>query len=478
MRMMHRLLVPVLALAGLAAAAQAQDAKASDKPAAPAPAVPPKPRPQAVDPKRLQKLMPGPRPRPQAAPLHVKVDQGFKLEDVVSFKLKPGASINDVRTRADEAKLGLIFPPRPNRLGVADVTCTKHNALEVAAFLKSDPAVALSETNWVGAYESVPNDRLFAYQWNLVNSGDWGATADADVDADEAWDITTGSPSVVIAVLDNGVQWDHPDLQDRFAVNEAEAAGSAGTDDDGNGFTDDFLGWNFDTASNDITSSDMHGTAVAGIIGALANNEEGIAGIAGGTDATNGCRLLVVGIGDAGPRSSLVDDAILYAIDRGAKVINISFQVPRSDIIKDALTAASSAGVTVVCAAGNYFSSVAFPASNANVIPVASTGSSDEVSSFSSPGDPLRDRGLAAPGENILTLDLGSSYSYVSGTSYAAPQVAAAVGLILSMPSGATLTPAQIRDLLRASADPLSAGASKVGAGRLNIAAALRALGP
>jgi hypothetical protein len=241
---------------------------------------------------------------------------------------------------------------------------------------------------------------------------------------------------------------------------------------------DDFAGWNFDDDSNDISSVSSHGTEIVGIIGAQSGNGVGIAGIAGGGANSEGCVVMVLGVGDPDPTSSAVQAAIEYAVDNGAKVINMSFTVPHTKAIVKQLDEAEAAGVVVVASAGNYESSVGFPASYETVIPVASINSSNASSAFNSPGKAMRLRGISAPGEQIQTTGLGHGYACASGTSIAAPQVAAAVGLMRSLPGGAALSAADLRRHLLEAADPLPGEAKLIGAGRLNVAAALKSLGP
>lgn len=318
-----------------------------------------------------------------------------------------------------------------------------------------------------------PDDALYPLQWSLRASAEAAPGARADIEAERAWSLTRGSPGIVIAILDCGVQIDHPDLAGRFCENAAERDGSPGVDDDANGYVDDVLGWNFARDSADISTRIHHGTEMAGLIAALGNNGLGIAGLAGGTGPADGCRVLPVAVGDQ-PRESLLADAIRYAVARGARVLVLSLSVPRSDAVSAAIHDAVAHGVTVVCSAGNNLAYVPFPADQPDVIPVASTDSEGRVSSFSSPGDALRDRGLAAPGDNVLTLGADGGYRMVRGTSFAAAEVAATVGLMLSRPRGATLAPAEVRELLRRSATPMDADPRRAGAGLLNAFRALQ----
>src|SRR5262249_32957522 len=153
-------------------------------------------------------------------------------------------------------------------------------------------------------------------------------------------------------LLDTGVDLDHPDLRGRFCVNAAEADGTPGVDDDGNGYVDDVDGWNFALDTPDVRSAVEHGTEIAGLIGALGGNGIGVAGLAGGTGPADGCRLLPVVVGDQ-PRAEVVAEALRYAVARGARVVNLSFSLPPSRDVSDAIAEALRRGVTIVCAAGN-----------------------------------------------------------------------------------------------------------------------------
>jgi len=148
--------------------------------------------------------------------------------------------------------------------------------------LSDQPDVLYAEPNYVYEQAGIPNDPSFGQLWSLNNTGQTvnGApgTADADIDATEAWDTATGSSSVVVAVVDSGVAWDHPDIAPNMWSNTGETPGNS-TDDDGNGFVDDVRGWDFVAGDNDPFDLNLHGTHVAGTIGAQGDNGTGIAGV-------------------------------------------------------------------------------------------------------------------------------------------------------------------------------------------------------
>ena len=284
-------------------------------------------------------------------------------------------------------------------------------------------------------------DPYYPSQWALENDGTtsnpWAVAADADIDAPEGWHRTRGS-GVVVAVIDSGVDVGHPDLAANIWHNEDETCDN-GTDDDGNGYVDDCSGWDF--ANNDATVDDQigHGTHVAGIIAAQANNRIGIAGVAYEAE------VMVLKIGDGTPALSAAIEAIGYAIDNGAKVINASWIIddpaagPYLDV---ALAAAEAAGILFVTGAGNepvdLDTNPVFPASSPadNVIVAGASTAMDEPAGFSGFGATTVD--LFAPGEHIISTVPGG-YGVYSGTSMAAPMVAGAAALLWAATPEATV---------------------------------------
>ena len=263
-----------------------------------------------------------------ANPVFVDPVTGSRLLplDEISIKIRAGANpdgfltprrlevVEAVRYTDDEYVVRVLDPKTSDLLAVANE-------------LARSGLVEWAEPNFVQEYtkSAVPNDPLFNNQWHLNNTGQSGGAVDADVDAVEAWDLTTGSTSVVIAVLDDGVQTTHPDLADRIYTNAAEVIN--GLDDDGNGYIDDRNGWDFygnDNNANPTGSDDAHGTSVAGVAAASGNNAAGVSG------ACQNCRILPVKIcyfddSESGfVTDSLIADAIRYAA-RFADVLNNSW---------------------------------------------------------------------------------------------------------------------------------------------------------
>lgn len=253
----------------------------------------------------------------------------------------------------------------------------------------------------------LPDDPLFPQQWALHNEGQTGGTYDADIDAPEAWaSHGTGSSDVVVAVVDTGVYIGHEDLKDNIWRNPGEIPGN-GRDDDRNGYVDDVNGfdfWMYDSTVYDQEDGDQHGTHVAGIIGAVGDNGVGIAGV--NHDVTI---MPVKFLGPWGGGEYEGAEAIIYAVDNGADVINCSWGGPYSEVIEQALQYAAERGVVVAVAAGNDSADVdenrewVYPASSdaTCVITVASTDHNDDLSWFSNYGDETVE--VAAPGEEVTS---------------------------------------------------------------------------
>lgn len=350
--------------------------------------------------------------------------------------------------------------------GDADAVARELEAKGVASSVSRDVRIRPTFT---------PNDAYYAQQWALDNTGQNGGTAGADISAADAWDVTRGSRSVVVAVCDTGVQLTHPDLSANKWVNPDEIANN-GIDDDGNGHVDDVNGWDFvhnDKTVYDAGDGDDHGTHVAGIIGAVGNNSVGTSGVSQLVSV-----MSVKTLGPTGGYLSTAADSIFYAVDEGAKVINHSWVSDETEpYFEQALDYAASKGVLNVAAAGNDATSLDgvayYPASSdaTNVISVASSTNTDELSYFSNWGPSQVD--LAAPGSDILSL-LPNDYGTMSGTSMAAPQVTGAAAMVLAAHPGAGGTEVKTR-LLDTVDRPANLWGWTATDGRLNLAAAVAA---
>lgn len=318
-----------------------------------------------------------------------------------------------------------------------------------------------------------PEDEpLFPIQWALENTGQSGGLVDADIDASAAWPQSTGV-GVVAAVVDSGVDLDHPDLGSNIWINDNEV--DNGLDDDGNGLVDDTHGWDFVDDDNDPNppgsqSDDVHGTLIAGVIAAEANGS-GIVGVA--PDA----EIMALRACDEGYCwSGVAADAIVYAVDEGAQVVNLSFGGPSPTGYGDppleaAIAYAEAHGVLIVTAAGNTppddpsldgMEIVPAELENPNNLSVTATDRRDEVSTFAYYSPNID---IAAPGESITSTVVGG-YASASGTSFAAPHAAGVAALLLA--DDPTMTYQEIIARIKSFADRPSTVTQKVQAGRIN----------
>jgi len=299
------------------------------------------------------------------------------------------------------SRWGVSTLRRFRRMAVDHLKLPRDMSVEEALEIyRNDPDVEYAEPNYLRYATATPNDPFFGNLWGLDNG------ADTDIDAPEAWDITTGSSSVVVAVLDSGVDYNHPDLAANIWTNPGEIPGN-GVDDDGNGFIDDVNGWDFvDNDNNPMDTAD-HGTHVAGTIAATGNNSTGITGV------TWTANVMVLKFIDTTGSGTVADEvaAIDYAIANGANIINASFgSFAFSDSEKDAISRAGPASILFVAAAGNeswdndadpliknYPSSYDLD----NIIAVAASDQNDNLASFSNFGATTVD--VAAPGTDIYS---------------------------------------------------------------------------
>jgi len=281
------------------------------------------------------------------------------------------------------------------------------NVMAAAQTLANQSWVAHVQPNYIYKASALPNDPLFTQYWGLKNTGQTvNATtgiAGADISIEQAWNVVTNCSAVTVAVVDTGVNYNHPDLAANIWNNAAEIAGN-GIDDDGNGFIDDVQGWDFVQSDNTPMDFNEHGTHVAGTIGAVGNNGVGGTGICWGVKIMP---VRVLGSTGSGTTASVVA-GIDYAVANGAKVINMSLGggggAP-GDLQDIAIGNANAAGVLVVVAAGNSAANIdttpTYPASytQPNIISVAATDQNDALASFSNFGAVSVD--VAAPGVNI-----------------------------------------------------------------------------
>lgn len=315
-----------------------------------------------------------------------------------------------------------------------------------------------------------PNDPDYDQLWGLNNTGQSGGVVDADIDAPEAWEIHTGDNKTVIAIVDTGVDLDHPDLQANLWQNEAEIADN-GVDDDNNGYIDDRQGWDF--ADNDKSANDDngHGTHVAGIAAAVGDNGLGVTGVSWRA------RIMPLKMLDSGGNGSTFDlaQAVYYAADNGAQIINMSLGGTCGSWpdVEDAVSHALSKNVLVVAASGNQNSAVFCPAAFEGVMAVGATNRFDARWFGSNYGDDLD---VVAPGESIYSTTNNGQYGKKTGTSMATPYVSGLAALIWSYEPA--LNSYQVGDVIRYTSDDLGAVGKDIffGYGRINAWGALDSL--
>lgn len=337
------------------------------------------------------------------------------------------AGVSEVEQRATYATLGLGKPSGTVKMRRHIVRVVPARVNDVLATLRADARVAYAEVDQTLPLAFTPNDPLLARQWHHAKIG-----------TPTAWNTTTGLSSIIVAILDSGIDGTHPDLTGRLVGGYNVLTGTAATGD-----------------------TFGHGTKVAGVVASIGNNGIGGAGVA------YGCKLMPVVISDKTgyAKASNIAIGIDWAADHGARVINISINALNgSATVKAAADAARAQGVFVVAAAGNSGTTESY-ASAAALFAVAATTQSDVLWVGSSRGAFVD---VCAPGDQILTTAPGATYSTSTGTSFAAPMVAGLAALLLSYSPDLTL--AQLETAITSTVD---AGPSGGGAGRINAASAI-----
>ncbi|WP_456485517.1 S8 family serine peptidase [Hydrogenimonas sp.] len=358
--------------------------------------------------------------------------------------------------------------------------------------LRQDPRVIAVSPNYRRHLYSVPDDPDFQKQWGLHNTGQFikkgRGSPGADIHIENAWNLTTGSVDVVVAILDTGIDYRHSDLRNNIWINTEEMTGVEGIDDDGNGYIDDIYGYDFAAQTNgdndpDPMDADGHGTNVAGIVGAVGNNGTGISGV--------NWHIKMMAVKVLRPDGYIYDSDILEGIEYilamkekmvDLVAVNASFgnrSGNQNDPLHLAIEELGRAGILFCAAAGNshrnndgFFAE--FPASYdaENIIAVTATDQNDSLASFSNYGKERVD--IAAPGVDILSTLPNESYGFMSGTSEATPFVTGTVGLIASLYPDENATIRKARILKKA--DTLENLENYTAtSGRLNAAAALQA---
>ena len=327
--------------------------------------------------------------------------------------------------------------------------------------------VAYAEPDFLQFASTTPDDPFYTLQYALVDSPD-----DHDIDAPTAWG--TRSSCAKVAILDTGIDTDHPDLKSN--VYKSEDKPNNGKDDDKNGYVNDTYGYNAIKGKGSGEDDNGHGTHVSGIVGGRGNNDVGVSGTCWST------KLLAVKFMNANGKGSTSDaiEGIDYAVKQGFKIINCSFgSSSKSSSLHDAVDYAQDHNTLLVVAAGNDSENIdkhpLYPASygDSNILAVAATTSSDGLASFSNFGSDAVDVG--APGDSIYSTYLGGGYRILSGTSMAAPYTAGVAALLRKQESDATY--GNLRYAIRHKVDKPPALDGKVAYdGRLNAEKALAAI--
>lgn len=415
----------------------------------------------------------------------------------VIVRFKPGTSVETIKNIAAqhndevedeiEAVNGLAVIEDEDGLDAESVAAEYRSLPEVEYAelnneIKLEPELSVSQQKGapkgLDRYvpDNLPNDPQFTDQWSLENTGQRGGKAKADISAIEAWKKTKGSNNVVVAVLDTGVDYTHPDLKNNIWTRPDSVP--AYTDDD-LGEIDDVHGYSaFD--DDDTMDDNGHGTHCAGIIGAEGDNNFGITGI------NWHVKIMPLKFMDANGSGTTKDaiEAINYVIDRKKHGVNVRIisaswgSTVKSKALEDVIKKAGDEGILFVAAAGNSSENSDrrphYPAGYdlPNVISIAALDRFDQLASFSNYG--AKSVFIAAPGKEILSTWLGGEFREASGTSMATPEVAGVAALVISV--NPKITVKELRERLANSADKLDSLKGKVATGgRINAAKAVGA---
>ncbi|MHC4529900.1 MAG: S8 family peptidase, partial [Planctomycetota bacterium] len=332
---------------------------------------------------------------PEGHDFTVAADAAYEPgELIVRFAAKAdGKQLNSIEKDQILASLGGGVVKRSYSLvrGLSVIELPEGVTVEQAlrSYNKAD-GILYAEPNYrVKALSTIPNDTRFNDLWGMHNTGQTGGTPDADIDAPQAWDISTGNSQVVVAVIDTGVDYHHVDLADNMWINEPEYNGTPGVDDDDNGYIDDIYGYDFRNNDGDPMDDHYHGTHCAGTIGAVGNNSEGVAGVCWDV------RIMAVKFLSSGGSGSTEDaiSCVQYTTLMGANLSSNSWGGGGySQGLKDAIDAAGAAGMLFVASAGNDDEDTDvrphYPSSydSESLISVMSTNHSDSKSGFSNWG--------------------------------------------------------------------------------------------
>ncbi len=422
---------------------------------------------------------------------------------LISVVFKPGVTV--ARIDSLNGTIGTTVMRRTSR-GIYDLSLYGRDPMAIAHRYQGSGLAEIVDIQTIGRVFARPNDEYFPMQWHLAQlSGD-------DIRVIDGWDIETGK-GIVLAFIDTGIDIHHPDLRRNLWVNPGEIPGN-GFDDDRNGYVDDIHGYHLVYDSPDLTRGinvelvynngvwryalGYHGTKTSGIAAAETNNMFGVAGVAGGWNGGGGSRIMMLGGADSAgcTFTEKIRDAIYYAVDNGAKVINMSLGCGESEGIKAAIDTAASHGIVMVASSGYTNSAdIAYPARDPDVISVGAVGSNRLKIPHSSHGRKIDPLDVVAPSGETLqdtpvytTFPTGyrgsNGYAWSSQTSSAAPQAAGLACLLLSLDP--LLTPERIREIICKTADkvgpstytdwpdaPYGGWDDSLGYGRINVFKAL-----
>jgi subtilisin family serine protease len=396
--------------------------------------------------------------------------------DTILVKFKSGTPSSKIKQICNG--VGIVVQKQFRRVTVYKMRVPENKVMETIEKLLKYDEVQYAEPDYIlKIIQRLPNDSDFDKLWGMNNTGQDGGTVDADIDAPEAWEINIGSNEVVVCVIDTGVNYDHEDLSSNMWVNNGEIPNN-GIDDDGNGYVDDYLGWDFCNVDEDPMDDHDHGTHCSGTIGGIGNNKVGVAGV---NWTVKIMPLKFLDSCGSGYTSDAVE-AIIYSTMMGAVISSNSWGgADFSQALFDAIEDFGNSGGVFIAAAGNgdedgigidndedphYPSSYDLP----NIIAVAATDRDDHLADFSNYGVESVD--VAAPGVDIYSTVI-SGYSTFSGTSMATPHVAGVAALVKSQNLSAGY--AVIRAAIQQGVETKASLIGKIATdGRINAYRALR----
>lgn len=441
------------------------------------------------------------------------------------------APVDDIFTQLGVASLRRVFPCNPvaeERTRAAglhkwyivtfdeevdlDAAARRLAAVSEVSFVQFNTKLQLASDNRACPYRGGSaatraaaggfNDPGYKDQWHYSNNGDrvFAETtrAGADINVEEAWKLAAGDPSLTVAIVDQGIKYSHPDLAANMWINKAEQSGTTGRDDDGNGYADDVYGYNFALGTSRLTwdveayddkgknvGDSGHGTHVAGTVAAVSNNGVGVSGIAGGTGRNDGVKLMSCQIfsGGEGGSAAVSAEAIKYAADNGASILQCSWGYPAGAVTTDNAYASGARiekqaidyfiatknnavldGGLVIFAAGNDAKAMSgYPGAYRDYISVTAFSPDYLPAYYTNYGPGCN---VAAPGGDAYISPSGSSaaqvlstlpselyqsdYGYMQGTSMACPHVSgvAALGLSYALAKGRHYTVDEFKSML------------------------------